>query len=76
SDKVVSNHLFRIHGRENQTIFAELPLGATDADCKGKGYSQCLLACVESFGKHWCPAYGVADNNKSTTYVASAFRIR
>ncbi|CAJ2629691.1 unnamed protein product [Trifolium pratense] len=47
NDKVVSTHLFRIHGRENQTIFAELPLGATAADCEGKGYSQCLLACVE-----------------------------
>ena len=47
NQKVVSTHIFRIHGRGTQTTFAELPQGATEIGFEGKGYSQCLPACVE-----------------------------
>uniref|UniRef100_A0A1J3EIH4 Chromodomain-helicase-DNA-binding protein 4 n=1 Tax=Noccaea caerulescens TaxID=107243 RepID=A0A1J3EIH4_NOCCA len=40
---IVSVGIFRIFGSE----LAELPLVATSKDCQGKGYFQCLFACIE-----------------------------
>ncbi|CAN8285595.1 unnamed protein product [Cochlearia groenlandica] len=40
---IVSVGIFRVFGSE----LAELPLVATSKDCQGKGYFQCLFACIE-----------------------------
>ncbi|VVB01774.1 unnamed protein product [Arabis nemorensis] len=40
---IVSVGIFRIFGSE----LAELPLVATSKDCQGKGYFQCLFACIQ-----------------------------